>query len=170
MYIEELDDLDNKIINLLLDNARLSFSDIGKQIGISRVSVKKRVENLEKKGVIRGYHTMIDPTSVQKGTKFFLVICTTPDYYEELAEYLSHNKMIRKIYGVTGDCSLHVEGYASNMKNLEYFTNSLYRTAKHGIHQMKLSTVLSTIQDIDGGVEYVRYKEHDHLEEGRTKD
>lgn len=47
-----LDELDQKIIQLLIENARISYSDIGKETGISRVAVKARIQALEKKGII----------------------------------------------------------------------------------------------------------------------
>ena len=37
MYLDGLDELDQKIIRLLIENARISYSDIGKETGISRV-------------------------------------------------------------------------------------------------------------------------------------
>ena len=52
MFLEGLDLLDQKILLLLIQNARMSYSDIGKQVGISRVAVKMRVQAMEQKGII----------------------------------------------------------------------------------------------------------------------
>ena len=40
MFLEGLDALDQKIVRLLIENARISYSDIGQEVGISRVAVK----------------------------------------------------------------------------------------------------------------------------------
>ena len=61
MYLDGLDKLDQKIIQLLIENARISYSDIGEEIEISRVTVKARIQALEKKGVIEEYTTIINP-------------------------------------------------------------------------------------------------------------
>ena len=61
MYLDGLDELDQKIIQLLIENARISYSDIGEEIEISRVAVKARIQALEKKGVIEEYTTIINP-------------------------------------------------------------------------------------------------------------
>ena len=159
MHIDGLDELDNKILEALQENARMSFSEIGKRVGLSRVSVKNRMEAMEEKGVIKGYQIVIDPKKAQEGTRFFLDLSTMPDYYEEIAEYLAHTKYVRQIYSVSGDCSIHAEGYAPDARNLEVFTNTLYRAAKKGIRSLRLYTLLSTIMDIDGGIEYTRYEE-----------
>lgn len=64
MYLNGLDELDQKIVQLLIKNARLSYSDIGKEVGISRVAVKARIQALEKKGVIEEYTTIINPQKI----------------------------------------------------------------------------------------------------------
>ena len=45
--LDGLDELDQKIIRLLIENARISYSDIGEETGISRVAVKARIQALE---------------------------------------------------------------------------------------------------------------------------
>lgn len=50
MYLDRLDSLDQKIVRLLIENARSSYSDIGDKIGISRVAVKARIQALGAEG------------------------------------------------------------------------------------------------------------------------
>ena len=50
----EIDETTKIILRLLKDNGRMSFTELGEQLGLSRVAVKKRVEKLEEQGVIRG--------------------------------------------------------------------------------------------------------------------
>ncbi len=56
-----MDDTDMIILRLLNDHGRMSFTEIGEFLGMSRVAVKKRVRKLEASGVIRGYKAVIDP-------------------------------------------------------------------------------------------------------------
>ena len=49
------DDLSLKILALLQKNARLSFTEIGKEIGLSSSSVAERVKKLEDMGILKGY-------------------------------------------------------------------------------------------------------------------
>lgn len=71
MYLDQLDRLDQKILTLLIENARYSYSEIGERIGISRVAVKARIDALEKKGIIEEYTTIINP---QKSAERFHAI------------------------------------------------------------------------------------------------
>ena len=165
MYIEGIDEIDNKILDIIKDNARLTYKEIGQMVGISRVSVKTRMDAMQQKGIIRGFQTLIDPTKVPEGTRFFLDIECHPDSYEDTVEYLASSKMVRQIYGVSGECRIHAIGFAPNKRNLEYFANTIYRR-QAGVRHVGFHIVLSTLMDVDGGVEYVRYQEHEHMETG----
>lgn len=55
-----MDESDRKILDLLRENARMSYSEIGNAVGISRVSVKKRITAMEEAGIIRAYRAVID--------------------------------------------------------------------------------------------------------------
>ena len=57
MFLDGLDALDQKIVQLLIHNARMSYSDIGESVGISRVAVKARIQSLERRGIIEEYTT-----------------------------------------------------------------------------------------------------------------
>ena len=54
MNIQGIDDIDRTIIKLLVDDARLSYSEIGKKVGLSRVAVKNRIKAIEDEGIIKG--------------------------------------------------------------------------------------------------------------------
>ena len=52
MFLDGMDEVDQKIVQLLIKNARMSYSEIGQQVGISRVAVKQRDQSLERRGII----------------------------------------------------------------------------------------------------------------------
>lgn len=164
MNFDGLDQIDEKILSLLKENARMSFSELGEKAGVSRVSARKRMEAMEKRGVIKGYHAEIDPTMLPEGVSFYLDIEADPACYEDVLENLASEKIIRQIYGVTGECMIHAVGFSPNQSQINYYANTLYRRMK-GVRKIKWRTILTTYKDVDGGIDYVRYQEHEHLEE-----
>ena len=56
-----LDDTDLAIVRALQANARATYTEVGKAVGLSAASVHERVHRLETRGVIRGYHAEVDP-------------------------------------------------------------------------------------------------------------
>ena len=56
-----LDDTDLAIIRAFQANARATYTEVAKAVGLSAASVHERVHRLEARGVIRGYHAEVDP-------------------------------------------------------------------------------------------------------------
>ena len=160
MYIEGLDVLDNMILNVIKDNARMSYSEIGEKVGVSRVSVKKRMEAMEEKGIIQGYKTIINTNKVPDGISFIVDVEAFPEEFQNVLETLSEDTLLRQIYTTTGDCRIHAVGTAPNVSTLESRVNYLFRNTK-GIKKLGWHMLLSTIKDVDGGVGYERSKGND---------
>ena len=97
MYLNGLDELDQKIVQLLIKNARFSYSDIGKEVGISRVAVKARIQALEKKGVIEEYTTIINPQKISGAISCYFEIETLSNSFTDVIEILNIWKSERKL-------------------------------------------------------------------------
>lgn len=147
MFLDGLDELDQKIVNLLIQNARMSYSEIGQQTGISRVAVKMRVQALEQKGVIEEYTTIVNPQKISGAVSCYFEIETRPDTLMEVADILCQNDTITQIYRVTGKSRLHVHAVASSNEEMEAL---LYDTIDKlpGVLECTNNVILSRIKDI----------------------
>ncbi|MFD9822849.1 Lrp/AsnC family transcriptional regulator, partial [Streptomyces violascens] len=56
-----LNDLDERIVHALAEDARRSYADIGSLIGLSAPAVKRRVDRLRAEGAITGFTVRVDP-------------------------------------------------------------------------------------------------------------
>ena len=158
MHIDGLDELDNKILTVIEKNARLSYSDIGEQVGLSRVSVKTRMDAMEKKGVIEGYYTKINAESAPEGHRFFLEVITEPGQYEEVIDRIASQQVIKRVYAVSGECRLLVEGFASKRLQYENFMRNIKNNAK-GVRSMVTMDAHYPIKNVYGGVDYMSLAE-----------
>ena len=149
MYLDGLDELDQKIIRLLVENARISYSDIGEETGISRVAVKARIQALEKRGVIEEYTTIINPQKISGAVSCYFEIETKPEYLAQVTDILYKNNTITQIYRVTGRDRLHVHAVASSGDEMEYFLHNVIDTLP-GIISCSCNMILSRIKDIKG--------------------
>ncbi len=149
MFLDGLDELDQKIIRLLIQNARMSYSEIGQQVGISRVAVKMRVQALEKKGIIEEYTTIINPQKISGAVSCYFEIETKPNALTETAEILEQNDTVTQIYRVTGSSRLHVHAVASSNEEMEkLICHTLDRLP--GVLAYSCNVILSRIKDIKG--------------------
>lgn len=67
-----LDDLDRRILDVLLRDARTPASQIADQVGLSRPAVAERIAGLERDGVLRGTTAVIDPVSCGRQVTAFI--------------------------------------------------------------------------------------------------
>lgn len=149
MFLDGLDDLDQKIIRCLIQNARMPYSEIGQQVGISRVAVKMRVQALEKKGIIEEYTTIINPQKISGAISCYFEIETVPDTLEEVISILEKNDTVTQIYRVTGKSRLHVHAVSPSQEELEQL---LHGTMDHlpGVLECGTNIILSRVKDIKG--------------------
>lgn len=149
MYLNGLDELDQKIIQLLVKNARMSYSDMGEKIGISRVAVKARIQALENKGIIEEYTTIINPQKISGAVSCYFEIETKPDYFKEVTDILNKSSIVTQIYRVTGRDKLHVHAVASSNEEMERFLHDVIDTLP-GVLSCSCNTILSRVKDIKG--------------------
>ena len=149
MYLDGLDELDQKIIQLLIENARISYSDIGEETGISRVAVKARIQALEKKGVIEEYTTIINPQKVSGAVSCYFEIEIKPEHLTQVTDMLYRNDIVTQIYRVTGRDKLHVHAVASSSDEMELFLHNVIDRLP-GIINCSCNMILSRIKDIKG--------------------
>ena len=121
MHINGLDEIDNRIINLLIADARLTYSEIGDKVGISRVAVKKRVAALEEQGIIKGYHADVNPMEAPKMMTFVAVIKTRADSYDLISDALEQEACVVTLCKMSGDNILHAICVADSMADMNNF-------------------------------------------------
>lgn len=149
MFLEGLDRLDQKIVQLLIENARLSYSDIGQEVGISRVAVKARIQALEQRGVIEGYTTIINPQKISGAVSSYFEMEILPDRLAEVIEILKQNETITQVYRVTGKAKLHVHAVAASSEEMEKLIHEVIDTLP-GVESCSCNIILSRIKDIKG--------------------
>ena len=145
MKFNGLDEKDNRIVNLLLENARTSYSDIGEKVGLTRVAVKNRIRALEEKGIIKGYHAAIDPLVVPQMQTYIAFIQTEPGAYDEISEKLRHEKQVVMLCQTSGNCSLHAVCVAETVQEMRAFARRV-RTEHSGLIQFAAHAVLDILK------------------------
>jgi Lrp/AsnC family leucine-responsive transcriptional regulator len=69
--MSDLDDIDRAILDLLRENARRTVADIAARVNLSAAPVKRRIERLERLGVILGYTLQVDHEKLEGGVEAF---------------------------------------------------------------------------------------------------
>lgn len=125
-YIEDaaetaLDELDRKIIRILHRNARISYTDLAKEIGLSRVAVQTRISSLMENGVIERFTAVINPEKVGIAVSAFFNVEVEPKFLQQVAEALEEEPSVTSLYHMTGPSKLHMHGLFTNHQAMETF-------------------------------------------------
>ena len=149
MFLEGLDELDQKIVEVLVEHARMSYSEIGQRVGISRVAVKARTRALEQRGIIEEYTTIINPQKVNGAVSCYFEIELQPETFPRAVELLKENETITQIYRVTGKNRLHVHAVAASGEEMEELIRQVIDPLP-GMISCSCNTILARIKDIKG--------------------
>ncbi len=129
-YVDELDEVDLKIMELLQENARISAREIAQKVYLSSTSVANRIDNLMKKGIITGFRTRVNPLALGFYTKAFISVEVEPNQKKEFYPYVDSIPNIVQCNCVTGDFSMLLEVMFHNTIELDQFIGELQRFGK----------------------------------------
>lgn len=137
----DLDKIDHAILEILKQDARTSYSEIGNRVHLSRVAVKTRINEMEKNGIIAGYTVIVDSKAYNKFASVFLEIEVKPDLIVEVANKIKTLKEVAIISQQTGFSGLHVHIYLENVGELhDYLIDKIYSIS--GVTRVKSSLLI----------------------------
>lgn len=145
MHINGIDEKDNEIVNILLRDGRISFSDIGEKVGLSRTAVKNRIAALEKSGIISGYRAVINPQESPEMMTFIVNIEAKPESFEDAKRIFAEAPETVTLIQTTGNCHLLAVCVAPDVKTMRVFVNSVNK-AVEGITYVSAHSVLDVVK------------------------
>jgi len=96
-----VDKIDEKIIGLLKENSRMTYVDIGSEVGLSEGAVRNRVQSLVSSGVIRRFTVEVTPSMRVRALVMISVSPNIPTL--KISEKVEKLPGIERIYEVTGE-------------------------------------------------------------------
>lgn len=91
LYTLPVDDLDTKIILALCENARMSNVDIANKIGVSEGTVRRRINEMNRKGIIEGFILLLDCKEAEKCVKAFISMEVDDAHLNDVTDELLKN-------------------------------------------------------------------------------
>lgn len=117
----DIDDIDRKIIAALNLNGRISYTDLAKEIGLSRVAVQARINALMDAGVIERFTAVINPEKIGIHVSAFFNVEVEPKHLHAAADELAKEPFVTSLYHMTGPSKLHMHGLFRNNQEMEQF-------------------------------------------------
>lgn len=123
-----VDDISIKILSLLQENARMSYTEIGQIIGMSSSSVKERIERLEENGIITQYTIKLDNEKLGYSiTAIILLSCSGAYTPKEqiIVDMLSKYNQVVECLRISGKNDFLIKVTVASMEEYKEINNSL---------------------------------------------
>jgi len=141
-----LDGVDRKIVALLQENAKLTFAEIGSDVGLSSSAIKRRVDRLEQDGVIVGYGARVDPSALGGAIEALIeVYCADRIAPADVGRSLADLEQVVSAFTVSGEPDAVIRARVASIAELEKFVERLRRD--RNVLRTRTLIVLSTLID-----------------------
>ena len=109
--MERIDEIDVKILSLLQANGRMKRNAIAEEVGLSVPSVSERMRKLEERGVLVGYHAVVDAKRLHFDiTAFIRVMVDGSGHYATMIDQASSMDEVLEMHSITGEGLAHPQG------------------------------------------------------------
>jgi len=114
-----LDDVGWKILHQLQQDARLSFAELGRRVGLSTPAVLERVRRMEDTGIILGYHAELDAAKVGMPITAFIRISVVGELLQRIIGIAANLDEVLECHRVTGTDSVVIKVGVSSVEHLQ---------------------------------------------------
>lgn len=144
--MERIDEIDAKILDLLQEKGRIKRSVIADEVGLSLPSVSDRMRKLEDRGVITGYHAVVNPKRLHLDiTAFIRVTVDRSSNFDDFVSLAVELEEVQEVHSVTGDGSHILRICTKNTSSLERLLSQVQSWP--GVHGTSTSIVLTSFKD-----------------------
>ena len=140
-----LDKTDKKIIEYLMEDARLSARQIALKMGVSTVTILSRIKRLEKEKIIKGYAATVDHEKVGYDLTAIIELIAKKDKIINIEEKISMMENVCGVYDITGDADTLIIAKFRERAELSEFVKGL--SAIPNVENTVTHVVLNTTKE-----------------------
>ncbi len=136
-----VDDIDEKILNLLEENARMSYVEIGNSVGLSEGAVRNRIQSLVTDGVIKKFTIEKSTSHGVRALTMLSVSPSIPTY--EVSKMVSELDGVERLYEVTGEYDIVLVSSSPNIDGINLCIEDIRKIP--GVEKTNTIIVLRTV-------------------------
>lgn len=128
-----------QLLEVLQQDGRLSYAELGRRVGMSLSAVAERIKRLEDAGVITGYHARVNPEALGLPLTALVGLKLPASQYKRFLEQAEELPEVRECHHITGDDAFIIKVQVSSMAKLEETIGKLSRFG-----QTRTSVIMSS--------------------------
>lgn len=139
-----MDSVDKVLIQRLMTDGRVTHSQLGETLGLSRQTVAERIQRLEQAGVIRGYAAVVDPAALGADlTAFIGVVIERPEDCENFLAEVNRLHQVQECHHVAGEDNYLLKVRTPGTRGLEHLLTQVLKRIP-GVVRTRTTVVLSS--------------------------
>lgn len=124
--------MDEELLSIIEKNSRIGLKDMAAMLGMSEIDVANKITELEEKGVICGYHTLInwEKTDLEK-VNALIEVRVTPQRgqgFDKIAERIYNYPEVKSVYLISGGYDLMISLEEKSLKEISNFVSDKLST------------------------------------------
>jgi len=142
-----IDDIDRKLLSIIQKDSRTPVAALARQAGIEPSATSARIQELERRGVIRGYHARVSPEALGFDLTAFVFVRT--DWHSDVRDTAAHLARIPEaleVYRVAGDDCYLVKVRAESIDELGRLLREKFETIE-SVSSTETTVVLKTVKE-----------------------
>ena len=140
-----IDNLDEKILNVLLEDSRLSYRQIAKRLKTSVATIMNHIKNMEKENIIKRFTTDIEYYNIGFDIKVIIQLRISKGKLFEVENKIAKEKYVYAVYDVTGDYDAILLARFKNRQTMDKFLKKIQKY--YFIERTHTSFILNTIKE-----------------------
>ncbi|MCD7782263.1 MAG: Lrp/AsnC family transcriptional regulator [Methanosphaera sp.] len=140
-----MDEIDEKILNELIDNSRISISKISQKTGIPDSTISNRLKKLEENNVIEQYTTLVNPEAIGVRVTAHIIIQTETEKHVNVEEELPKLEKVSEVFSISGEYDILIKVWAHTLEELNDIISQV-RTID-GIEELRELIVMERLKE-----------------------
>ncbi|MBY7142447.1 Lrp/AsnC family transcriptional regulator [Virgibacillus sp. NKC19-3] len=130
----KLDNIDFQILQLLSENSRIQWKDLGEQIHMTGQAVGNRIKKLEESGVIQAYSIIIDEMKLGLTYTAFVIIYMKTANHDPFLHFIQERKEIVEAHRVSGEGCYHMKVKVNTQEQLNLFLHEILHFGNYSLY------------------------------------
>jgi Lrp/AsnC family transcriptional regulator for asnA, asnC and gidA len=142
---DELDDIDSRIIHSLVKNARITLSQMSKEIDVPDATISNRLKKLDK-NLIKQYTLILDLDKFGLKVTAIIIIQTESEKHRSVESKLAKLEEVSEVYSISGEYDILIKVWALSLEELNNIVNSKIRSVD-GVEDLMEMIVMERVKE-----------------------
>ena len=141
----EMDEIDSRIIHSLIQNSRITLSQMSKDIDVPDATISNRLKKLEN-DIIKQYTLLLDYDKLDLKITAIIIIQSESEKHKDVEKQLSNLDEVSEVYSISGEYDILIKVWAHTLDDLNQFINSKIRSVD-GIEDLTEMIVMERVKE-----------------------